>query len=76
MIILHIDFKIMELFLQEYGISIRLCFNAFLVDLVHEKKLGRVLKIDSIEGGQLWKGVDTLVFNTWHWWLHNGSIQP
>ncbi|KAL6314280.1 hypothetical protein AAG906_016481 [Vitis piasezkii] len=49
----------------EYGISITLCFNAFLVDL-----------IDSIEGGQLWKGVDTLVFNTWHWWLHNGSIQP
>ena len=39
----------MELFLQDYEISIILCHKVFLVDLVNEEKLGRVLKINSIE---------------------------
>ena len=66
----------MEICLQDYGISITLCHNVFLVDLVNETNVGRVLKIDSIEGGKLWEGQDTLIFNTWHLWLHDGSLQP
>ncbi|MCL7036777.1 hypothetical protein MKW94_006507 [Papaver nudicaule] len=27
-------------------------------------------------GGKQWLGVDTLIFNTWHWWLHVGRKQP
>ncbi|KAK1568101.1 hypothetical protein Q3G72_020627 [Acer saccharum] len=49
--------------------------NAFLVDIVNTSS-GRVLKLDSIEGGKLWKNIDVLIFNTWHWWLHTGRKQP
>lgn len=66
----------MELFLQDYEISIILCHKVFLVDLVNEEKLGRVLKINSIEDGKSWKGIGILIFNTWHWWLHIGDSKP
>jgi hypothetical protein len=48
--------------------------NAFLVDIVSED-IGRVLKLDSIETGNLWKGNDILIFDSWHWWLHTGRKQ-
>nr|GMC72626.1 protein trichome birefringence-like 41 [Ipomoea batatas] len=59
----------------EFNVSVMLCRNPFLVDLVTEK-IGRVLKLDSIQNGNSWKGYDMLIFNTWHWWLHKGSSQP
>ncbi|XP_021274306.1 protein trichome birefringence-like 43 [Herrania umbratica] len=58
-----------------YGVSIMYSRNAFLVDIVNGKN-GRVLKLNSIGSGQLWKGVDLLIFDTWHWWLHTGRKQP
>ncbi|GMI63978.1 TRICHOME BIREFRINGENCE-LIKE 43 [Hibiscus trionum] len=58
-----------------YGVSIMFLRNAFLVDIVNEKE-GRVLKLDSIAGGRIWKGYYVLIFNTWHWWLLTGRKQP
>ncbi|KAA8526740.1 hypothetical protein F0562_009031 [Nyssa sinensis] len=79
--VLHLNFTIQRngnlstFTLADYGISVMLSRNAFLVDLVQEK-IGRVLMLDSIKNGNAWKGVDMLIFNTWHWWLHKGSKQP
>ncbi|KAH9610652.1 hypothetical protein KSS87_002967 [Heliosperma pusillum] len=55
----------------EYGTSIMMLKDGFLVDVVTQK-VGRVLKLDRISGSK-WLGVDVLIFNTYHWWFHNGS---
>ncbi|CAA3033565.1 trichome birefringence-like 41 [Olea europaea subsp. europaea] len=62
-------------YFSDYNVSLMLLRNAFLVDLVKEK-MGRILKLDSIQNGNSWKGLDMLIFNTWHWWLHKGSAKP
>ncbi|OWM73357.1 hypothetical protein CDL15_Pgr001471 [Punica granatum] len=60
---------------QDYGVMIMLYRTPFLVDVVNERA-GRVLKLDSINNGKAWKGMDMLIFNTWHWWTHSGRTQP
>lgn len=60
---------------QGFDLSVMLQRNAFLVDLVSDKR-GGVLKLDSINIASTWKGMDTLIFNTWHWWLLTGRQQP
>ncbi|XP_042486337.1 protein trichome birefringence-like 42, partial [Macadamia integrifolia] len=59
----------------DYNVSVNFDRNVFLVDLVTEST-GKILKLDSISGGDRWKNADVLIFNTWHWWFHTGSLQP
>ncbi|KAF5481411.1 hypothetical protein F2P56_002062 [Juglans regia] len=60
---------------EDYGVKILLYRTPFLVDLVEENGR-RVLKLDSIKNGNAWRGMDMLIFNTWHWWTHTGKTQP
>ncbi|KAH0852733.1 hypothetical protein HID58_090800 [Brassica napus] len=48
-------------------VEIKFDRNPYLVDIVSEK-IGSVMKLDSINDGKNWLGMDTLIFNTWHWW--------
>ncbi|KGN65647.1 protein trichome birefringence-like 37 [Cucumis sativus] len=59
---------------QDYGVTLLLYRTPYLVDIVRED-VGRVLKLDSIEAGKAWLGMDVLVFNSWHWWTHKGDSQ-
>ena len=49
--------------------------NGFLVDVVVDEKIGRILKLDSISTGSQWLGFDVLIFNSYHWWTHKGRYQ-
>ncbi|XP_054789929.1 protein trichome birefringence-like 41 [Prosopis cineraria] len=60
---------------QEYGVSVSVFHSLYLVD-IEEEKIGRVLKLDSLKNAELWKNMDILVFNTWHWWYRRGPKQP
>ncbi|KAI6687143.1 hypothetical protein NL676_023971 [Syzygium grande] len=64
--------KLSTFSIPEYGVSVKWLKNGFLVDVVTEK-IGRVLKLDSITTGNEWLGNDMLIFNTYHWWLHQGQ---
>lgn len=60
---------------EDYGVSVIYFRSLFLVDLVSENdNVG--LKLDSIQTGSSWIGIDMLIFNTWHWWTHKGDDQP
>ncbi|KAF5757093.1 putative PMR5 domain, PC-Esterase [Helianthus annuus] len=60
---------------EDFGVSISMFLSHYLVDIV-EEKYGRVLKLDSITDGDVWKQNDVLIFNTWLWWYRVGEKQP
>ncbi|XP_047174956.1 protein trichome birefringence-like 39 [Vigna umbellata] len=59
----------------DYQVSVFVYHSTHLVD-IEEEKIGRVLKLDSIKSGSIWKNMDILVFNTWLWWYRTGPKQP
>ncbi|PKI62998.1 hypothetical protein CRG98_016637 [Punica granatum] len=59
---------------QDYGVSVIMFQSHYLVDTVKEP-MGRVMKLDSLNDGALWKTMDVLIFNTWLWWLVRGPRQ-
>ncbi|KAI3445104.1 hypothetical protein Pfo_001769 [Paulownia fortunei] len=59
---------------QDYGVSVAYFPSHYLVDIEMER-FGRVLKLDSLKNGEIWKQVDVLIFNTWGWWQRRGTEQ-
>ncbi|CAN1853854.1 Protein trichome birefringence-like 38 [Linum perenne] len=59
---------------QDYKVTVYMYRTPYLVDIVQEK-VGRVLNLGSIKAGNAWRGMDVLVFNSWHWWTHNGKCR-
>lgn len=64
-----------EIAFLDYNVRLLLYRTPYLVDMVKENG-GVVLKLDSIRGGDAWRGMDLLIFNSWHWWTHTGRSQP
>ncbi|MCD7455557.1 Protein trichome birefringence-like 39 [Datura stramonium] len=64
-----------EIAFLDYGVRLLLYRTPYLVDMVNEN-VGTVLKLDSIRSGNAWRGMDVLIFNSWHWWTHTKSSQP
>ncbi|CAN6169814.1 unnamed protein product, partial [Urochloa humidicola] len=60
---------------EDYNLVVALYHTTFLVDVVREEGVGRVLKLDSMRNATAWLGAHLLVFNTWHWWTYRGASQ-
>lgn len=59
---------------QDYGVSVLLYHSLYLVDIDNET-IGRVMKLESLKGGDTWKTMDILIFNTYQWWGRRGPQQ-
>lgn len=69
-------FNNLDYILQDYDVSVILFHSLYLVDIQVVENVGRVLKLNSLKDGNIWKNIDVLVFNTWLWWYRRGPKQP
>ncbi|XP_042521028.1 protein trichome birefringence-like [Macadamia integrifolia] len=66
---------------KDYNCSIEFYWSPFLVKLDEtptkkRRKGRRVLKLDAMaSSARQWQGADIMVFNTGHWWVHDGKLQ-
>ncbi|XP_070012665.1 protein trichome birefringence-like 39 isoform X2 [Nicotiana sylvestris] len=61
---------------EDYGVEVILFHSNYLVDIEVQPNVGRVLKLNSMKYGRIWKNADVLIFNTWLWYLRSDSKQP
>ncbi|GLJ55885.1 hypothetical protein SUGI_1199930 [Cryptomeria japonica] len=62
--------------IPEYKASIDFFWDPLLVEIKGSKSGKNVLDLDSIKKyGKRWKNVDILIFETSHWWNHEGSLR-
>lgn len=59
---------------KDYNVSVMYYLSHYLVDIVRTK-IGRVMKLNSIEDDPSWLDASLMVFNTYHWWASRGSAQ-
>ncbi|EXC10441.1 hypothetical protein L484_008607 [Morus notabilis] len=69
------DGSVSSAIFQDYEVYVSLFNSHYLID-IEEEDIGRVLKLDSLKNGDLWKEMDVLIFNTWLWWYRSGPKQP
>ncbi|KAL8050504.1 hypothetical protein ABFX02_06G086500 [Erythranthe guttata] len=56
----------------DFEMSIEFCWAPLLVELRRGQDGKRILHLDSIEeNAKYWRGVDSLVFDSAHWWTHS-----
>ncbi|KAH0468104.1 hypothetical protein IEQ34_003137 [Dendrobium chrysotoxum] len=60
---------------EDFNLTVSYYISHYLVDIV-EEKIGRVLKLNSLQASKEWLSADLLIFNTWHWWPRTGLTQP
>ncbi|KAK4372370.1 hypothetical protein RND71_007754 [Anisodus tanguticus] len=61
---------------NDYGVEVIRFHSDYMVDIEVVPNVGRVLKLNSMKNGRIWKEADVLIFHTWLWYPRSDSKQP